>query len=81
MKLLRIGNSMISPECISHVWFNPCSSEVKVYLFCSNAPVEVVGSCVSECGSRIKKIDVAELTFTGEEAEALKRYFADHENG
>jgi uncharacterized protein (DUF2147 family) len=81
MKLLKIGKYLINPQCIAQAWTNSEASEIKVYLSCSNSVVGVVSPCFVENENKLDKLDAVCLNFSGEEAETLKSYFTNPENG
>ncbi len=76
--LLKIGTYVINLQCISHVLFNPYYSEAKVYLICHTA--SGIPCCTKESEGKNEAIELAEIKFTGEEADALRRYFSNAEN-
>ncbi len=64
---------MINPQCISHIWSNPDSSKVRAYLSCSG---EAAGSCLVESEGKVEILDLTEISFLGEDAEAFIRLMA-----
>ena len=61
---------MINPQCISRIWSNPDSSEVRVYLSCSG---EAAGSCLVESEGKGEILKLTEISFLGKDAEAFIR--------
>lgn len=68
MKPVKNRRIVINPQCISHIWSNPDSSELRVYLSCSG---EAAGSCIVESEGKVEILALTEISFLGEDAEAF----------
>jgi hypothetical protein len=54
-------------------WSNPDSSKVSAYLSCSG---EEAGSCLVETEGKVEFLEQTEISFLGEDAQALIRLMA-----
>ncbi|MBD2014045.1 hypothetical protein H6F96_08675 [Microcoleus sp. FACHB-53] len=68
MKPRKKKRIVINPQCISHIWSHPDSSELTVYLSCSD---EATGSCLVESEGKVEILELTEISFLGVDAKTF----------